>query len=110
MRGCAPGSCARSRSRGSSGRFRLPSTLRSQRPGSDRRLSRRIGGLRMSDLLAVRALSAGYGRSQVLFGVDLDVREGEIVGLLGRNGMGKTTLVRTIMGLLPPMSGCVDFL
>jgi branched-chain amino acid transport system ATP-binding protein len=64
----------------------------------------------MSDLLSVQGLCAGYGRSQVLFDVDLAVRPGEIVGLLGRNGMGKTTLVHTLMQLLPPWSGTVRFL
>ncbi|GAB3664963.1 ABC transporter ATP-binding protein [Ramlibacter alkalitolerans] len=59
--------------------------------------------------LAVRRLCAGYGRSQVLFDVDLDLRGGEILGLLGRNGMGKTTLVRTVMGLLPTLQGRVEF-
>jgi branched-chain amino acid transport system ATP-binding protein len=59
--------------------------------------------------LAVRGLCAGYGRSQVLFDVDLDLRGGEILGLLGRNGMGKTTLVRTVMGLLPTLQGRVEF-
>jgi branched-chain amino acid transport system ATP-binding protein len=58
-------------------------------------------------LLAVQDLAAGYGRSQVLSGVTLDVRAGEIVGLLGRNGMGKTTLVHAITQLLPPWSGQV---
>jgi branched-chain amino acid transport system ATP-binding protein len=62
------------------------------------------------ELLAVRGLAAGYGRSQVLFGVDLELRSGEIVGLLGRNGMGKTTLVHAVLQLLPPWSGSVRFL
>jgi branched-chain amino acid transport system ATP-binding protein len=64
----------------------------------------------MSDLLSVQGLCVGYGRSQVLFDVDLVVRPGEIVGLLGRNGMGKTTLVHSLMQLLPPWSGTVRFL
>ena len=60
----------------------------------------------MSDaLLSVRGLEAGYGGSQVLFGVDLDVGLGEVVSLLGRNGMGKTTTVLSIMGLLPTRAG-----
>ena len=58
-------------------------------------------------LLQVQGLHAGYGRSPVLFGVDLAVGRGEIVGLLGRNGMGKTTLVRSVMGLLQPTAGSV---
>ena len=53
-------------------------------------------------LLDVAGVHAGYGASEVLFGVDLAVARGEIVGVLGRNGMGKTTLVRTVMGLVRP--------
>jgi len=60
-------------------------------------------------LLAVRGLHAGYGGSEVLHGIDLDVSAGEVVALLGRNGMGKTTLVRTICGLHPTRSGEVVF-
>jgi branched-chain amino acid transport system ATP-binding protein len=60
-----------------------------------------------SPLLAVQGLHTGYGRSPVLFGVDLQVARGEIVGLLGRNGMGKTTLVRSVMGLIKPTAGSV---
>jgi branched-chain amino acid transport system ATP-binding protein len=60
-------------------------------------------------LLQVQALSAAYGRSRVLFDVDLQVRPGEIVGLLGRNGMGKTTLVRHAVGLMRPVGGQVHF-
>jgi branched-chain amino acid transport system ATP-binding protein len=56
-------------------------------------------------MLEVEGLHAFYGLSQVLFGLDLEVRDGEAVGLLGRNGMGKTTTVRTVMGLLRPRSG-----
>ncbi len=60
-------------------------------------------------LLDVRGLHAGYGASQVLFGIDLAIGSGEIVGVLGRNGMGKTTLVRTLMGLLRPSAGRIEF-
>ena len=60
-------------------------------------------------LLAVRGLHAGYGASQVLHGIDLEIGAGEVVALLGRNGMGKTTLVRTICGLHPARSGEVVF-
>ena len=52
-------------------------------------------------MLSVRNLNASYGLGQVLFGVDLDVGEGEVVGLLGRNGMGKTTTVMSVLGLMP---------
>ncbi len=61
----------------------------------------------MTALLRVEELETAYGASQVLFGLDLDIDEGEVVGLLGRNGMGKTTTVRSIMGLTPPLRGRV---
>jgi branched-chain amino acid transport system ATP-binding protein len=60
-------------------------------------------------ILKVEKLQARYGRSQVLFDIDLSVGEGEIVTLLGRNGMGKTTTIRSIMGLTPPAGGSVEF-
>ena len=60
-------------------------------------------------LLDVRKLEAGYGRSQVLFGPSFVVGEGEVATLLGRNGMGKTTTVRSIMGLLAPKGGDIRF-
>lgn len=56
-------------------------------------------------LLSLKGVTAGYGAAQVLFGVDLKIDKGEVVTLLGRNGMGKTTTVRTIMGLLRPWQG-----
>ena len=57
----------------------------------------------------VDGLQASYGRSQVLFDVWLAVGQGEMVTLLGRNGMGKTTTVRWIMGLTPTRRGTVEF-
>jgi branched-chain amino acid transport system ATP-binding protein len=60
-------------------------------------------------MLEVQGLQAGYGQSQVLFDVALEVRAGEVVTLLGRNGMGKTTTVRAIMGLNPPRGGAIGF-
>ena len=60
-------------------------------------------------MLNVEGLDAGYGEAQILFGVDLTVGEGEVVTLLGRNGMGKTTTVRSIMGLLAPKGGDIRF-
>jgi branched-chain amino acid transport system ATP-binding protein len=60
-------------------------------------------------MLSVRELEAGYDSARVLFGIDLDVEEGEIVTLMGRNGMGKTTTVKAIMGLLRPSAGSVRF-
>jgi branched-chain amino acid transport system ATP-binding protein len=59
--------------------------------------------------LEVRALSAGYGRARVLFDIDLEVGEGEVVALLGRNGAGKSTTLKAIMGLVPPSAGTVVF-
>ena len=53
-------------------------------------------------MLEVRDLHAGYGEAHVIRGVSLDVAGGEVVAVLGRNGMGKTTLIRSIMGLAPP--------
>ena len=58
-------------------------------------------------MLRVAGLEAGYGGAQALFGIDLAVAEGEAVSLLGRNGMGKTTTVRAVMGLLRPWAGSV---
>ena len=60
-------------------------------------------------MLTVEALQASYGDSQVLFGVDLTIAEGEVVTLLGRNGMGKTTTISAILGLLRPRGGRVRF-
>jgi len=58
-------------------------------------------------MLEVRGLQAFYGVSQALFGVDLEVDTGEVVTLMGRNGMGKTTTVNCIMGLLPVKAGSI---
>ena len=60
-------------------------------------------------MLEVRDLQTSYGRSQVLFGISLDVPASNVVSLLGRNGMGKTTTVRSIMGITPPRSGTISF-
>jgi branched-chain amino acid transport system ATP-binding protein len=62
-------------------------------------------------MLEVRDLHSGYGEAVVVRGVSLDVGAGEIVALLGRNGMGKTTLIRSIMGLTPPQvrSGLINW-
>jgi len=62
-------------------------------------------------VLRVRDLDAGYGQSQVLAGIDLEVPDGKLVAILGRNGMGKTTLCRSIMSLRPPevRSGSIDY-
>ena len=60
-------------------------------------------------MLTVDKLAAGYGPAQVLFDVSFAVGAGEVVTLLGRNGMGKTTTIRTIMGLLPARGGSARF-
>ena len=60
-------------------------------------------------MLSVRQLQASYGAAQVLFDISLEVNAGEVVTLLGRNGMGKTTTIRSIMGLLRPRGGEVRF-
>ena len=60
-------------------------------------------------LLEVRDIHTAYGLSRVLFGVSIDVAAGECVCLLGRNGVGKSTTMRSIMGLTPPQSGRVVF-
>jgi branched-chain amino acid transport system ATP-binding protein len=60
-------------------------------------------------MLILKELEAAYGLSQVLFGISLSVERGQMVTLLGRNGMGKTTTVRAVMGLLPLRSGEVHF-
>jgi branched-chain amino acid transport system ATP-binding protein len=60
-------------------------------------------------MLTVEGLKTSYGQSQVLFGIDLEVRRGEVVTLLGRNGMGKTTTIRSIMGMIPPQDGRITF-
>jgi branched-chain amino acid transport system ATP-binding protein len=61
-------------------------------------------------MLRVRELEAFYGASQALFGMELGIDAGEVVTLMGRNGMGKTTTVSTIMGLLPARRGTIEFL
>ncbi len=58
-------------------------------------------------LLACEGLEAGYGASQVLFGIDFHIMQGEVVTLLGRNGMGKSTTIKTIIGALKPSRGDV---
>ncbi len=62
-----------------------------------------------TELLSCRGLQAGYGASQVLFGVDLTIRTGEVVGLLGRNGMGKSTTIKSLIGALAPRGGEIIF-
>jgi branched-chain amino acid transport system ATP-binding protein len=63
----------------------------------------------MADVLEITDIETCYGLSQVLFGVSLSVAPGEMVTLMGRNGMGKTTTVRSIMGLTPARAGSIRF-
>ena len=60
-------------------------------------------------MLRIQDVHAGYGATPILFGVSLEVREGEAVALLGKNGMGKTTLMKTVMGFLRPWRGTIEF-
>lgn len=60
-------------------------------------------------MLVVENLAAGYGEAQVLFGLSFEIRSGEALALLGRNGMGKTTTVRALIGLLHPWTGSIAF-
>jgi branched-chain amino acid transport system ATP-binding protein len=62
-----------------------------------------------TSVLDLRNVETSYGLSRVLFGISLTIARGEMVSLLGRNGMGKTTTVRSIMGLTPPASGSIRF-
>jgi branched-chain amino acid transport system ATP-binding protein len=64
----------------------------------------------MSALLEVQDLQTAYGSSQVLFGVNWSVASGDVATLLGRNGMGKTTTVRSVLGLTPAQAGRIRFL
>jgi len=63
----------------------------------------------MNALLEVAGLRAGYGQAQVLFGVDFSMAEGEVVTLLGRNGMGRSTAIKCLFGLLDASDGSIEF-
>jgi len=60
-------------------------------------------------MLKVSGLEAAYGRARVLFGVDFEVGAGQLMCVMGRNGVGKTTLLNTVMGVLTPTAGTVEF-
>ena len=62
-----------------------------------------------SAMLKVSGLQAWYGESHILHGVDIDVRQGEVVTLLGRNGAGKTTTIKSIMGMVAERKGSITF-
>ena len=63
----------------------------------------------MTALLEVRDIHAGYGASQALFGMSFNVQAGQFITLLGRNGMGKSTTIKTLMGLMQPSKGSIHF-
>ncbi|MEO8714907.1 MAG: ABC transporter ATP-binding protein, partial [Acetobacteraceae bacterium] len=80
------------------------------RSGGHRRLSRHAGGRNaMTPILRVEAIDVYYGASQILFGVGLDVLQGQTMALLGRNGAGKSTTMKTIAGVLAPRTGRIEF-
>jgi branched-chain amino acid transport system ATP-binding protein len=69
-----------------------------------------MADLKMADtLLEIDGIETCYGLSQVLFGLSLSIRSGEMIALMGRNGMGKTTTIRSIMGLTPARAGAIRF-
>lgn len=63
----------------------------------------------LPEILSLKGLSGGYGKVPILHGIDVSVAENEVVGILGHNGMGKTTLLKTIMGFLPASAGSARF-
>ena len=63
----------------------------------------------MNNFLEIKSLRAWYGASQALFDVNLEIKEGEIVALLGRNGMGKSTTIKSICGLMNNFEGEINF-
>ena len=65
--------------------------------------------MRREVILSTLKLRSGYGGKPVLQGVDLDIREGEITAVIGRNGVGKSTLIKAIIGLLPPSAGTIHW-
>src|SRR5262249_3398351 len=102
---------ARDRSAGGPGAGRRdtrPNQGQQQSAGSlSRRRARRVGG-RMS-LLEVNRLNTYYGDSHILFDVALRVERNEVVALLGRNGAGKSTTLKSLMGVVPPREGSIVF-
>src|SRR5258707_3976908 len=65
--------------------------------------------MRKEVILTTLALRAGYGGKPVLQGLEIEVREGEIVAVIGRNGVGKSTLMKSLIGLVPAMSGSIIY-
>lgn len=70
--------------------------------------SKSIWAIEEQDMLSIQNLTAAYGESEVLHGINLEVPSGEIVAIMGRNGMGKTTLMKTLMGIVPAKGGGID--
>src|SRR2546430_9771617 len=104
-------SCGRSRARSPCcTRARCCAKARWSRWSRIRACSRSTSGAAARrPMLTVERLDVAYGGSQVLWGVDLSVAQGEVLCLMGRNGVGKTTLLKTVMGLLPARGGRVTF-
>ena len=61
----------------------------------------------MSNVLEIESLEGGYGSVQILYGIDMHVREGEFVTIIGPNGCGKSTLIKTIFGIATHYGGCL---
>src|SRR5690348_8236964 len=80
---------------------------RRRRCAPTRRCWRPISAMADEDLLVARGVEAGYPQKQILFGVDLSVRRGEVVALLGANGSGKSTLLNTVSGFVRPAAGSI---
>ena len=79
-------------------------------PEGARHRSAQHEGTPMTTLLEAKALRAWYGAAQILYDVNLNVRRGEVVALMGRNGAGKSTTLKTIMGMLAKRAGSIRFL
>src|SRR5437879_6384604 len=77
-------------------------------PSRPRPLRRKRGDRRSARMLELKSVDAGYGSFQALFGVSLEVKAGEAVGVIGPNGAGKTTLMRVISGLIRPRTGAIS--
>jgi urea transport system ATP-binding protein len=60
-------------------------------------------------MLSIKGVTAAYGETVILRDVDIDIPEGAVVALMGRNGVGKTTLLKTVMGLIHPLSGTITY-
>src|SRR3984893_11161304 len=96
----------------------MAESSRAGRPMTSRRMPRcakptsavrRRVAMAKQPLLEIENIETRYGRSQVLFGISLTIAAGEMVSLMGRNGMGKTTTVRSVMGLTPAIAGAIRF-